>query len=166
MSKRDFLLNGLHEKVMTWMSVPKWSFAFLQRNAKFYSCTQTAIRYFTAKYEILRLHSNSHLFIFQWNAKFWNLSRTVTSWFYNKAQNFENCTQTAIRFLQRNTKFWKLYPKGHSYFSLGNTKSSNLSSNFLKFRFLKNGKSIKIWFRGILFCFFTLKDKHRSIIEL
>ena len=28
------------------MSVPKWSFVFLQQNTKFYSCTQTAIHFF------------------------------------------------------------------------------------------------------------------------
>ena len=69
------------------MCVPKRPFVFSQRSTKFYSCTQTAICYFTVKYKILQLYSNGHSFFLQRNTKFYS------------------CTQTAIRFLQRNAKF-------------------------------------------------------------
>ena len=36
------------------MRVPKRPFAFLQGNTQFYSCTQTAILSFIAKYKILK----------------------------------------------------------------------------------------------------------------
>ena len=118
------------------MRVPKWPFVIFQRNAKCYSCTQTAIHYFAAEYEILQLYSNGH------------------SFFYSEMQNFENCTQMAIRFLQRNTGFWKLYPNGHSYFPQGNTKSNYLSSIFFTFRFLKTGKKKKNMISRYLVAFF------------
>ena len=45
------------------MRVPKRPFAFLQGNIQFYSCNQTAIRFFIAKYKILKTVPK-RLFIF------------------------------------------------------------------------------------------------------
>ena len=87
------------------MHLPKWPFAFLQRNAKFYSCTHTAIRYFTVKYEILQVYSNGHQFFYSEMQNFETLPKQPFRFFYNERQNFKNCAQTAIRFLQRNTEF-------------------------------------------------------------
>ena len=42
---------------------------FLQGNTKFYNCSQTAIHYFTAKYEILQLYPNGHSYFPQGNTK-------------------------------------------------------------------------------------------------
>ena len=80
----------------------KRPFVILQWNTKFWSCTQTVIRFLPVKYKILKLFPNSHFA------------------FYNDTQNFENCYQTNIRFLQRNIKFWKLRLNGHLYFPQGN----------------------------------------------
>ena len=81
------------------MRVPKWPFIFLELNAKFYSCTQTAIRYFTAKYKILQLYSNDH--------HFFTVKCKISKLFPN----------SHFSFLQRNTKFWRLHPNGHSFFT-------------------------------------------------
>ena len=69
------------------MRVPK------QRNTKFYSCTQTPIRYFTAKYEILQLHSNGHSFS------------------YSKMQNFETLPKRPFHFFTTKHKILKTAPK-------------------------------------------------------
>ena len=52
-----------HSGIRNFAVVYKWSFIFSQRNTKFYSCLQTVIHFFTAKYEILQLCSNGHLFL-------------------------------------------------------------------------------------------------------
>ena len=92
------------------MRVPKRPFVFSQLNTKFYSCTQMAIRFFPAKYEILRLYPNGH------------------SFFTAKCKILETVPKRPFMFLQRNIEFWKLYPNSHLYFPQGNTKSNNLSS--------------------------------------
>ena len=74
------------------MRKSKRPFVFELRNTKFCSCSQTAIPYFTLKYEISQLHSNGH------------------SFFCSKMENFET-TQTAISFFLRNTKIVKTAPK-------------------------------------------------------
>ena len=51
------------------MRVPERPLVSLQRNTKLYSCTQTVIRFFTAKYEILKLYPNGHTFVLQRNTK-------------------------------------------------------------------------------------------------
>ena len=56
-----------YSEIRKFTIVPKRPFVFLQRNTKFYSCTQTAIRSFTTKYEIfklknLKLPPKCHLF--------------------------------------------------------------------------------------------------------
>ena len=81
------------------------------RNSKqFNACTQTAIRFFTAKYEILQLYPNG------------------LSFFYSKIRNFENCTQTAIRFSQQNKKFSNV-PELPFILWLQNTKFLKLLRN-------------------------------------
>ena len=60
---------------------------FLQRNANIYMFTQTAIRFSTAKYKILKLYPNGN------------------SLFYNKMQNFKVVPKRLSVFLKRNKKF-------------------------------------------------------------
>ena len=55
------------------------------------TCTQTVIRFFTAKYKILQLHSKDH------------------SFFYNEIQNFESSTQTAIRITHKEIRNLTIY---------------------------------------------------------
>ena len=76
-----------HNERVDKMRVTSGHLLFFQRNTKFYSCNNTAIRFLTAKHEILQLHPSGF------------------SFFYSEMQNFKNCTQTAIRFSQRNIKF-------------------------------------------------------------
>ena len=69
---------------ITWMRVPKRSFAFF-----------TEIRNFTvAPFDFL-----------QWNTKFYSCTQTTFRFFYREMQSFENCIQTVIRFSQQNKKF-------------------------------------------------------------
>ena len=114
----------------------KRPFAFFQQNTKFYSCTKTAIRFLTAKHEILQLHPSGF------------------SFFYSEMQNFENCTQTAIRFSQRNIKFrtaaklpfmttkheiFKVVPKqwfAQNDFKNSSNKWTSLAKTFLEPSFL------------------------------
>ena len=71
------------------MRVPKRPFVFfLQRNTKFQSWTQTAIRFFSGKYKLFKTVPKQPFIFFQRNKK-----------------NFENYTQTAIRFLQNFESF-------------------------------------------------------------
>ena len=51
-----------HTEKPNFTVVPKRPFVFLQQNTKFYCCTQTAIRFFTAKYKILQLYPNGNSF--------------------------------------------------------------------------------------------------------
>ena len=73
--------------------IPKQPFAILQRNAKFYSCTHSAIRFFTVKCKIFKLYPNGHFV------------------FYNETQNFENCIQTAILFFTTKNRILKVVLK-------------------------------------------------------
>ena len=81
------------------MRVPKRPVVFLQENTKFYSCTQTAIRFLER------------------NAKFWNLYPNGHSFFYNETQNFENCNQTAIHVFATKYRILKVVPKRPFVFS-------------------------------------------------
>ena len=65
---------------------------FSQQNTKFYSCTQTAICFFKAKYEILQLYPNISSFFFVF--------------FYSEIRNFTVVPKRPSAFLQRNTKFY------------------------------------------------------------
>ena len=75
------------------MRVPERPLVSLQRNTKLYSCTQTVIRFFTAKYEILKLYPNG------------------LRLFYSEIQNFENYTQTVIRSLTKKYAIFRVIPK-------------------------------------------------------
>ena len=113
------------------MCVPKWPFVFLQRNAKFYSCTQTAICYFTAKYEILQLYSNGHSLFYSEMQNFETLPKQPFRFFttkhkilktapkrpfvfYNEIQHFESCTQKVIRISHKEIRNLTIY---HQFFS-------------------------------------------------
>ena len=74
---------------------------FSQQNTKFYSCTQTAICFFKAKYEILQLYPNISSFFF---------------FFLQRNTKFYSCTQTTIRFFTAKYEILQLYPNGHSFF--------------------------------------------------
>ena len=50
--------------------VPKWSFAFLQRNAKFWDCTLAAIRFSTTKYKFLKTTLKRSFVFLQQNIEF------------------------------------------------------------------------------------------------
>ena len=112
------------------MRAPKWPFVFLQRNAKIYSCTQTAICYFTAKYEISQLYSNGHSFFYSELKNFETLPKQPFCFFttkhnnlktapkrpfvfYNEIQNLESCSQTAIRISQKEIRNLNIY---HQFF--------------------------------------------------
>ena len=56
--------------MMKTMRVPKRPVAFLQENTKFYSCTQTAIRFFTAKHKILQTATKRPFMFLQRNIEF------------------------------------------------------------------------------------------------
>ena len=81
------------------MRVPKRPFVFSLRNTKFYSCTQTAIRLFTAEYEILQLCPNGHFFFHSEIQNFTVVPKRLFI-FYSEIQNLE------------------LFPNGHSIFFL------------------------------------------------
>ena len=111
------------------MRVPKWPFVFLQQNANFYSCTQSAIRYFTAKYEILQLYSNGY------------------SFFYSEMRNFETLPKQPFRFIKTKHKILKTSPKRPFVFynEIQNLKvvpkrPFAFFINFFQVSFLKNGK--------------------------
>ena len=85
------------------MRVHKRPFVSSQQNTKFYGCTQTVIRFFTAKYEILQLYPNGH------------------SFFHSEMRNFTGVPKRPFVLLQRNTtsrivpkpsfKIFKVVPK-------------------------------------------------------
>ena len=75
------------------MRVPKRPFVFLQQNTKFYSCLQTAICCYTAKYETLQLHSSRHLF------------------FYSQIQNFTVVPEQPLVIIQPNMKLYNCTQK-------------------------------------------------------
>ena len=71
-----------YSEIRNFKVVPKRPSVFLQRNTKFQSCTQAAIRFFTAKYEILKLYQNGHPF------------------FYSEIRNFKVVPKRPFVFLQ------------------------------------------------------------------
>ena len=125
------------------------SFFFLQRNADFYSCTQTAIRYFTVKYKILQLCSNGHSVFYSEMQNFETLPKQPFCFFttkhkilktarkrpfvfYNKIQNFESCTQTAIRISHKEIQNLTIYHQFFSSFiSQKLEKNENMISRYL-----------------------------------
>ena len=114
------------------MHVPKWPFAFLQRNAKFYSCTHTAIRYFTVKCKILKLFPNSHSVFFTTKDKILKTAPKRPFVFYNEIQNFESCTQTAIRISHKEIQNLTIYHQFFSSFvSQKLEKNKNMISRYL-----------------------------------
>ena len=93
----DLLIKTCERKLLQdIMRVPKRQFVCLQRNTKFYNCTQKTIRFFTAKCKILKLHPNGHFTVLQRNKKILKLHPNGHSFFYSEIQNSESCTQTAI----------------------------------------------------------------------
>ena len=87
-------MSNFHQNIEVWcnskLKLPKFKDLCIKNTEKVIqdnACTQEAIGFFTAKYEILQLYPNG------------------LSFFYSEMQNFENCTQTAIRFSQQNKKF-------------------------------------------------------------
>ena len=95
------------------MRVPKWPFVFLQQNTKFQSCTQTAIRFFTAKYEILKLHPNGHSFFYS-KIQNYTVVLKLPFVFYSDIRNLEfypNGNRNGIRSLTTKYKIFKIVPK-------------------------------------------------------
>ena len=68
--------------------VPKRPFVILQRNTKFYSCTQTAVRFFATNFKILKLYRNGYFVMLQRNKKF-----------------FKTAPKRQFAFLEQNTEF-------------------------------------------------------------
>ena len=124
------------------MRVPKRQFVCLQRNTKFYNCTQKTICFFTAKCKILKLHPNGHFL------------------FCSETKNFKTAPKRLFVFLQRNTEFWKLHPNGHLHFPQQNTKSNYY------FCFLKSRKKIKnIISRYFVSFFLRWKTKLETLLN-
>ena len=59
-----------YSRIQNFTVVPKQPFVILQRNTKFYSCTQTTIRFFIEKYKILKLYPSGYFVFSQRNTKF------------------------------------------------------------------------------------------------
>ena len=96
------------------------------------ACTKAAIRFFTAKYEVLQLYTNG------------------VSFFYSEMQNLENCTQTAFLFSQQNEKFNNV-PKLPVILWLQNTKIFKL---FLNSHVLFDSKLKNLKFHPNCYSFF------------
>ena len=95
--KRPFVFSQQNTK---FYSCTQTAIRFLQRNTKSYSCTQTAIRFFYSEIRNLELYPNGHLFLVR-NTKFLNFFRNFNLLFDNKLKKLKlppNC----LRFL--NTK--------------------------------------------------------------
>ena len=93
------------------MRVPKRLFVFLQQNTKFQSCTQTAIRFFTAKYEILKLYPNGHPIFYDEIRNFKVVPKRPLV-FYSEIQNYTVVLKLPFVFYSdiRNLEF---YPNGN-----------------------------------------------------
>ena len=83
--------------------VTKRAFVFLQRNTKFHSCTQTAIRFFTVKCKILQLYPNGHLSS-QQNREFWKLYPNGHLYFSQEIYEIY-LSSIKFRFLKTKKKF-------------------------------------------------------------
>ena len=101
-----------------WLPLIRLSTERLINEAVPNACTQTAIRFFTAKYEILQLYPNGHSFFLTAIYEILQLSPNGHSFFfYREIRNFTVTPKRSFVFLQRNAKFWKLYQNGHSFFT-------------------------------------------------
>ena len=86
------------------MRKSKRPFVFELRNTKFCSCSQTAIPYFTLKYEISQLHSNGQSFFCSKMENFETTETAMSFFFFTKHKNFENCTKTTVRLFYNETE--------------------------------------------------------------
>ena len=86
------------------MRVPERPLVSLQRNTKLYSCTQTVIRFFTAKYEILKLYPNGHTFVLQRNTQFSELYPNGHSFHQQRNKKFNYLFISLVLFLKTNFK--------------------------------------------------------------
>ena len=97
-------------------------------------CTQAAIRFFTAKYEILQLYPNGNSFFFYseirnftvvpkrqfvfFTAKYevLQLYPNGHSFFYSEIRNFPVVLKRQFVFFTAKYEIFQLYPNGHSFF--------------------------------------------------
>ena len=97
------------------MRVPKRPFVFLQWNRKFYSCTQTAIRFLQPK------------------TKFYSCTQTAICFFYSEIQDFTVAPKLSFVLWLQNTKLLKLFrmrvPKRPVVFFTGKYKILQLYQN-------------------------------------
>ena len=102
------------------MCVPKRPFFFSQRNTKFYSCTQMAIRFLQQNTKF-RIVPKRPCVLWLRNTKFLKLFRNFNLLFDSKLKNLKlhpNCHS----FFEHEIQSLKLYPNG---LSLLNTNSEN-----------------------------------------
>ena len=104
-----------YSQIRNFTVVPKRSFDFLKKNAKFYSCPQIAICLSTAKYKVLKTASHActptanHFFTAKYGIL--QLYRNSQSIFYNEIRNFTVVPKRPFLFRQWNTKFYYSHQK-------------------------------------------------------
>ena len=87
-----------YSEIRNFTVAPKRPFVFLQRNTKFYSCTQTAFRFFYNEMQ-----------------NFENCTQTAIR-FSQKNKKFSNVPKLPFILWLQNTKFLKLFRNGHVVF--------------------------------------------------
>ena len=78
--------------------------------------SQTAIRSFIAKYEILLLHPSGHLFFSQRHTTFYSCIQTTIYFFTTKHNILETAPKRPFVFFTAKHNILQLYPKGHLFF--------------------------------------------------
>ena len=83
--------------------------------------SQTAIRSFIAKYEILLLYPSGHLFFSQRHTTFYSCIQTTIYFFTTKHNILETAPKRPFVFFTAKHNILQLYPKGHLFFLQRNT---------------------------------------------
>ena len=84
----------LNCEIQNFAVVAKRPFLTLHWNTKFHSCTQTAIRFFAAKWKILKLRRRPFRFFLRNTKIVKTAPKRLFVFFYNETENIESCTQT------------------------------------------------------------------------
>ena len=117
-----------HSEIPNSTVVSKRPFVFLQRNTKFYSCTQTTIRFFLQQNTKFRIVPKRPFVLWLRNTKFLKLFRNFNFLFDNKLKNLKlhlNCHS----FFEHEIQNLKLYANGLSVLNT-NSKNRNLIMYF------------------------------------
>ena len=105
----DICIKFTLSAVISTIGVPKRPFVFSQQSTKFYSCTQTAIRFFTVKYEILQF-TQMIIRFFTTKYEILQLYPNGHSFFNSEIRNLE-LYQAAIRSFTTKYEIFKVVPK-------------------------------------------------------